>query len=318
MCPDGHDQALGSRYRPGVDVLPNEPVAARRPTPSSWLAAGAAALVIAVVGTVLVAVGRGPSADSNGDPATMVHAAAQKTLAQRSAAVSLRGTVSVAGRTLSLTGSGMVDFAAGAMSLDMTTQLGGNSLDQRERFVGGRMYLAMDIAGHDIAEYTGGRHWLGMPVMAQPSQLGNGDPLTELELLAARGNTVTSLGTKTVDGVKVTGYAITPTREAMRQNMQRAIASMNLSAAERAQFQRMIAAFHLNPPTIDAWFDASGLLRTMRMQMSFGGAVSGAGSVDMTFGHYGTAVHVTAPAPGDVVSYADFLRKMQSAGVKLP
>jgi hypothetical protein len=291
-------------------------------TPSSWLAVGAATLVIALVGIVLVAVGRGPAggADtglSSPNAARMVFDAAQKTLAQRSAAVTVSGTVKAAGRTFTVTGSGAVDFVTNSMTLTMTTDMGFGTLVEHEIFINGHLYLGMDIGGRDMSAVTGGAHWIAMPVAQSSAQLGNGDPVSELTMLAAHGNTVVSLGTSTMDGVKLTGYGVTPTRAEMQKNEQRMLATMKLDATERAQLERTWAM--LQPPTIDVWFDSAKLLRKMRMNMSLTGTAAAAdGDIDMTFDHYGTPVQVTAPNSSDVIDYVTFLHKLESSGVKFP
>ena len=297
------------------NALPDDFAAASPRTPATWLAIGAAAVVVALVGVVLVGIGRGPSANAAG----AVYDAAQKTLAQRSAAVTVTGTMNAAGRTIPLTGAGTVDFATSTMNLHLTMQMGGMSIVEHEVMVNGHLYLGMDIGGRDLSALTHGPHWLEMPVAQQSGQLtGGGDPAAQLRLLASRGNTVVSLGTSTIDGTKVTGYEVTPTRDAMKQSMQQMIAAMKLTPAERQQFEQMAAALHVDPPTMDAWFDSNGLLRKMRMKMSLSGAVSVTGAVNMRFTDYGTPVHVTAPRKSDVIDYVGFLRLLQSSGVKFP
>jgi len=290
-------------------------------TPSSWLAAGAAALVIALVGIVLVAIGRDPAGRGLGaDPnaAADVYGAAHKTLAQHSAKVTITGSMTAGGRNIPITGSGVVDFATATTSLTMDMQAGTASVAETELMVGGHMYLAMVVNGQDISPVTHGRHWISLPVAQQANQLGSGDPLTQLTMLAARDNTVTSLGTSTIDGVKVSGYEITVSRAQMQKGMQKMLALLKLSPAERVQFDRMAAKLRVNPPTIDAWFDSNKLLHKMRMKMSLTGAVSVSGTISMTFGNYGVPVHVTAPRGDDVIGFADYLRLVQAAGVTVP
>ncbi len=305
-------------------ALPDEAPGRSDATPASWLAVGAAALVIAVVGVVLVAIGRSPAGgDSAGgaagrNAAAAVFNAAQQTLAQRGATITVTGKMSAGGRTIPITGSGEVDFATSAMGLTVNMSIGGQSLVEHEVLVGGHLYLGMVIAGQDMSTYTAGRHWIEMPAAAQSAQVGNGDPVAELRMLAIHGSKVKSLGTSTVGATTVTGYEVTPSRQQMQQGMQRTIAAMKLSPAERAELDEALAKLHMGPPTIDVWFGSDSLLRKLRMKMSFSGALSASGVIDMTFGNYGTAVHLSAPSPSDVIGYADFLRLVQSSGVKFP
>lgn len=308
------DAPLGGEAPPSYVVLPGEQQRDRQKTPSSWLAAGTAAVVIAVVGIVVVAIGHSASTD----PSTTVFDAAQKTLAQRSAAVDVTGTMSARGRTLPITGTGVVDFGTHAMSLDLTMQVGATSLVEHERAVGGRIYIGMVVGGRDLSATTGGRHWIGLPFLAGSSQPGSGDPLAQIQMMADRGNHVVSLGTRTVDGVTLTGYSVTPTRDAVLKGIQQTLDATELDGTARSQLAQKLAGVKMNPPTIEVWFDAGHLIHLMRVQMSLGGTTSVSGVLDMTFSHYGTPAHVAAPARGDVISFADYLRLAQSSGAKLP
>jgi hypothetical protein len=77
--------------------------------------------------------------------AAFVRQSAAKTLAERTANVTLAGTVQVAGRTATVGGTGAINFAANAMEFNMSIGSPGQLVTKRELMVNGNLiYLADD------------------------------------------------------------------------------------------------------------------------------------------------------------------------------
>jgi len=135
--------------------------------------------------------------------------------------------------------------------------------------------------------------------------------LEQLQLLAQRGNSVTSLGNSTINGDTVSGYQVTITSRAMAAASKRVVAQ---SGAESKAMRSLLRSFSLNPPTVTVWIGADHLLRREAVQVSVttaGSTVSGTVQVDFT--NYGTPVTVNIPAASDVGSYSDFLNAATNA-----
>jgi hypothetical protein len=158
------------------------------------------------------------------------------------------------------------------------------------------------IDGQSLAEVTGGRHWIQLPVQESASAyLGGIDPLASLTVLEQHGATVQSLGTKTIAGQSCSGYAVTPGKQAM-------------AAAAQADAQLGISSADLAPPVIGVWFSSQRLL----CQLTGSGSASGASAsvsdtMVLNFSDWGSPVHITAPAASDIISYQDFLRKVSGS-----
>ncbi len=81
----------------------------------------------------------------------------------------------------------------------------GTTLQEKELVADNHFYMDIESGGQDISDFVPGKHWVEIPVPVGTgsNSLGTGtsDPLAQLKLLAAKGNKVTSLGTKPIRGV---------------------------------------------------------------------------------------------------------------------
>jgi len=271
-------------------------------------------LVVAAATSLGVALGSGgPAIPGAGmTPTAFVMSATRTTLTQRTADLVISGSITSGGTTIPVRGSGQADLTAGRYSADIQTESAGRSLTERELVVGGRFYLGITVSGVDASTALTGKHWVQIPVPVggSSSALGTGtvDPLDQLRLLTKNGNTVRPLGTSVIDGVTVSGYSITPSQKTIDQRIQSEIDSGQLSPA--AQQQLRTSSHLISSLAMNVWFDASGLMRRMGVDI---GAVGATGTIDMTFENYGTAVTISPPAPGDVISYSDFATALQAA-----
>jgi hypothetical protein len=140
------------------------------------------------------------------------------------------------------------------------------------------------------------------------------DPLSSLSLLEQPGIYVRTLGTKVVEGVSCTGYAVLPTERALLAAVRTEFAKLGLSQA--AIDQQVSLARGMLPPTVTVWLDAQGIVREMTVNLSVQVSGSGQpayGSIVLDFTNYGSPVRITAPPPSDTISYPAFL---QALGLK--
>ncbi len=270
------------------------------------------ALLALIVGVASTA--GGPAVPGAGmTPTAFVISATHTTLAHRTADLAISGSVSTSGETVTLLGTGQTDLTSGSTVADMTAYGPGTSLVERELASGGHLYMGLTVDGTSIAAITGGRHWIELPVSVGGStaaSLGSGavDPLTQLQLLTTRGNTVRPLGLSDIEGTTTSGYAIIPSRQTIDQAVQKEIAAAHLSAADAQQVRGEASSF--SSFAIDVWFDASGILRRMSVDLHTTAATSA--QVVMTFENYGTPVTVSPPALSDVMSYSSFMAALRS------
>ena len=136
------------------------------------------------------------------------------------------------------------------------------------------------------------------------SSLGN-DPAAALQALAQDGNKATDLGSSTIDGVTVEGYAVHLDAATLKAD----IAKENLPS----WMQDAVAS--VSNPNVDykVYVDDSG--RLVRMTTDTTETVSGLSvneGLSMDFSNYGATVNVSAPPAGDVESFQSFLQ--QAAG----
>ncbi|MGH9018538.1 MAG: hypothetical protein ACRDY1_12380, partial [Acidimicrobiales bacterium] len=82
---------------------------------------------------------------------------------------------------------------------------------------------------------------------------GTNDPLAEMKLLAAHGNSITALGTKTIDGVLTSGYSVALSRQNYLKSEQKAVTEMGLTRAQQQELLQVAQSFPV--PTISVWFD---------------------------------------------------------------
>ena len=273
------------------------------------------AVAVGAVIAVLVFVAFAGGSRSPGlSPAAFVTKAAQRTLSQSTADVTLSGTDQVSGQSLSFEGSGQVDFATNVMSLNVGASSSGASVTENELLVGGNIYLDVTADGHDLATLTGGRHWLEIPFAQSGSQTAtNGSPASALSLLSQEGDRVTPLGPRNINGQTCNGYIVTPSRQAMLAGAKAELTKMGFTPAQASAALQAVQG--MTPPTITAWFDSQRQLACqVTVDMQLGSATSArtdSMEMVMTFTHYGVPVRVTAPAAGDTVSLQQLL---QAAG----
>jgi hypothetical protein len=281
---------VSGQYGPGPGV-PKRSIAR--------LLAAAAAIIAATVLAVVVLVkqespatstpGQGPAVSQ----AAYVSQSAERTLAQRTADMTLNGTVQVAGRTVAVNGTGQIDFSTNAMAFDATILGPGPPLSEKVILVGGNLYLAASLGGTGQAAAD----WTQLPASEWGAEnVVGSDPMPTLLVLEQEGVSVRALGTRSVDGVSCTGYAVTPSKQAMIEAARTQAARLGYSAAVTGELLSQVQG--TSPPTVTVWFDAQGLLRETSENLSVpagGSSAAASGSVVIDFSNFGSPVRITAP-----------------------
>jgi hypothetical protein len=276
-------------------------------------------LAATIIGYVLKASQSGSaSPQPTTSPAAFVTQSAQHTLAQSTADMTLSGTIRVGSQSVALAGTGQTDFRTGATQMSMGFTWSGQTVAEQVIVVGGNFYLALSINGKSLSQLAGSKaDWTELPVaQAGPEDLSGSDQLASLSQLEQQGDTVESLGTKTIDGVPCTGYTVTPSKQAMLAAMRDESARLGLSSAMTSQFSSVIA--DLSPPTYLVWFDAQGLLRQLGVNWQMAALDSASTSLVASFSHYGSPVNITAPPPSDTSSYSSLMQGLGRASTVLP
>jgi Protein of unknown function (DUF2510) len=235
-----------------------------------------------VVGAAVAAAGSLVIVDRHSDANAAVAAAANSALAGGSADVTLTGSGSAAGNTFSMTGTGSIDFAHGAMQMSVDLTEGAQQLSGQVIYENKMIYVNL---GSVINEIDPGKSWVSMSPgqLTSPggaSSLGSfnasgSDPAAALRTLRQEGNAVTGLGPSTVDGTRVEGYSV-----------------------------RVIN------PDLDykVYVDRTGQLVQLSTDVNDTLAGQSVRETDtFDFSSYGAPVSVTAPPAGEVVPFAGFL-----------
>jgi hypothetical protein len=199
-------------------------------------------------------------------------------MGQRTADVSVSGSVQAGGKSVPVHGSGVANFATNAMAADVAYHLPGFSFAESEIEASGSLYYRVSVNGK--AGLPGRRTWVQLPVKNESStNITGSDPIAALNALAAQGNTVTELGTSVIRGVTCTGYSVRP---------------------------RLLPVF-----TFTVWIDSKSLVRELSasLQMSLNSSAVSA-SIVMDFTHFGAPVRISPPPPSTVISYQAFLKEM--------
>lgn len=319
--------APAPHWSPGVVSLDRRPTftqnseapAPQRRKKKVLIVAGATVVLAAgVVGGVLASGKSGPPGAGMA-PAAFVTSSTQTTLAQRTADITYSGSITADGQDVPLTGSGQIDFDTNTFSANLAESAPSDTIAVRELIASGQFYMGMTINGQDMSTLTGGAHWVSIAVPDQSSSSGLGaanvDPIAQLKILEQKGATVTSLGTNVVDGITVSGFAVTQSRQEMENIIQQEIQQNQIPATEaQAMLQgpNLLGTF-----TTDVWIDGSGLIRQENVNIA-GGSAGMTASAKVTFQNYGTPVEIAAPAPSDVIPFTQFLKDLLAVGATSP
>jgi hypothetical protein len=322
---DANDSADESPYR-GLAVF-----VTRRRSGRVYAIVGAAAVVVilAIVaiaggfssGTPNLAAwnGTGPAGTNAGGPgsnaevaslgmapAAFVTTSAHKTLAKKTAAVTLLGSALVAGHVVEMHGTGQVDLAHNAVSITISGSYPGATVTETEILTGGKFYLQVSANGKALTWANGHKHWMEIPIAQTGAQyVTSAGPVSPLRLLEQQGARVTAIGTRNIGGMACSGFSVTPTKQAAIAGARQEWAHLGLTKAQEAVALRLVQAS--TPPTITIWFDPRHRLEcgaTVEMRVTSPGSTAATSTqLMMTFTHYGVPVHIEQPATSDSVLF---------------
>jgi hypothetical protein len=199
------------------------------------------------------------------------------------------------GTSVSFTATGLFDFARSRGMLSIPSPV-----DMTEVFVPPTTYIK--APGADGGGLPAGKTWTALPdgTVSASAMLGlgggGGDPADLLSSLRAMSGAVTKIGTTTIRGVPVTGFALT---------VDPAKAGSTIPGTDRAPIEALVKVFGTAEIPVDVWVDGQNLVRREKLSLA---APSGEGApagtrivVTTDFYDFGVRVRVSAP-PASLVA----------------
>lgn len=254
-----------------------------------------------------------PGAVLQGDPAVVVAAASTRTTAAKNARVELNGDVATMGQTVTLNGTGAIDFANQTFQLNLTVP-GMGTIE--ERFLDEVIYVK--IPDEQAAQF-GGKPWLKIDPKAVSGSggqnpfgsLDSSNPAQILATLQGAGS-VTKVGDDTVRGARTVHYKADI-------DVAKAADAQKLTPAQRQQLQQALGGKSTIPA--DVWLDEQGLVRRLTIDIEASPPAGGAASsgsptsvktkISMEFFDYGQAdTAVSAPPADQVTDFSQILGQL--------
>jgi hypothetical protein len=255
-----------------------------------------AALVL-IAGVLVGVLGGG----SGGPADAAVVNAVNSALGDKTAHVVVTSSTSIAGHSITVSGSGSIDFSDSAMQLTINEQQVGSI---QIIYLGGIAYESLP----EIGQLAPGKSWVSLDVgaLAKDADAGaaalGSDPIATLRLLALQGNTITDLGPSTVDGQSVQGYSVALNPSVIESSLNNAnVPSWIKQAASQVT---------LSDAAIKVYVDTAGDLvqESTTADATAGriGSLNETSSID--FSAYGDPVSIAAPPASQVLPFSQFLQ----------
>ena len=265
----------------------------------TWRVLGAFGGACAIVAIVVVLL-----APSNGNVIDPVATAADTTAAAGSAEFGLAGSMSVAGQTIPLNGSGAIDMRNHAMRVSVAMPFPGLGNTQIDEIFNGTTFY-MHLPDTLTQRLPGAKPWMKIDLQALGKSAGidfkkalQANQSNPADMLAALKGVGTSkkVGTENIDGAPTTHYTAT--------------IDLNKAAARIADKQtvdalkQMYSSSGINSLPIDVWIDRAGRVRRESIKVSAQQV-----SMDMTisFTRFGVPVDTTPPPADQVLDAAALL-----------
>lgn len=244
----------------------------------------------------------------------LLSTAYHKTQAAHSSALVMDLQITPAtGSTSSVTVNGAMQWNPLLGSITENIALANQQLTMEARLIGSAIYLKLP---DQYASQMGGKPWVKADLS---SLVGNGglnsyDPTQILSLLQSQTDSITRVGTETVDGQKTTHY-----------NAVLDLNKSNGSPALKQLLTKLEPMLGGSTLPIDVWIDSSGKLVQTKLTMILKAPPAGAPSAEnaafpiresMTerLSNYGIPVSVAAPPAGQV-SPLDLTQILQQSGL---
>jgi hypothetical protein len=200
------------------------------------------------------------------------------------------------GMALSITETGLFDFAHGRGMITMASPMG-----VTEIFSPPTTYIKDPGATSDGGALPDGKTWMAMPDSATSASallgtgVGDGDPADLLASLTAMSSAVTSLGPASIRGVPVTGFAF---------KVDPAKAAGTVPDADRASLEALGKLYGAGPIPVDVWVDGRNLVRREKLTLAVPGGTGAPGGTHLVittdFYDFGVPVRVSAPPASQV------------------
>jgi hypothetical protein len=251
----------------------------------------AAALVIVGLAVALLAPNHGTAIDP-------VAQAADTTAAAGTAEFGMSGSVSVAGQSIPLNGSGTIDMRGSAVHMKVSTSIpGAGTVEVEEILSGTTMY--MRVPSQISQHLPGGKSWMKLDLQA----LGKATGVDDKQVMQSTQNNPADIlkALKTAGGSQVVGHEDiggSPTTHYR--------AAIDLSkAADRIGDKQTVDALKqiyaqagVGSVPIDAWIDRAGRVRRESLSIS---ASEFSMQLTMQFTRFGVPVDTTPPADDQVM-----------------
>jgi hypothetical protein len=257
---------------------------------------------------VLVGAGLALFSDGSGNSAqAAVIGAVNSTMADKTAHLTLSVTTSTASGSVNVTGTGDVDFSQNALQMNASLDADGQQQNVAVVYVGGTIYEQIPA----VSQLFPGKTWVSIDVSGLTTGSGAGgdlgsNPLAMLHLLAQQGNTVTPIGSSTVDGVPVQGYKVTITSASISAELD----NPNLPTWMR-QATSMVKPGNA---TETVYVDGAGNLRQVDADVTERvSTVSLTVHVAENFSDLGESVTVSTPPANEVITFQQFLQARENS-----
>jgi hypothetical protein len=254
---------------------------------------------LACAGGTVLAAGCGTQHAGAATGQTVDLAAAVSHTQAQTARIATTISSQVQGMTMSFTETGLFDFASSRGVLAVPSPM-----SVTEIFLPPTTYVK--LPGGATTNGGGlpkGKTWVAVPDGTSGASamlmLGasGGDPADLLAALTAMSSGVSKIGTATIRGVPVTGFAI---------KVDPAKATTGILGTDRAGVEALAKAFGTAEIPIDVWVDGQNLVRRERLTLPIpGGSGAPAGShlvLTTDFYDFGVPVRVTAPPASQVAA----------------
>jgi hypothetical protein len=222
-------------------------------------------------------------AASCGDTVSLdpVAKAADTSTKQTSEHMDIDASVTAGTQVIAMTGGGDFQNAPARGQFLMRVRANGRDASMQEVVNGEQIYISSPAL---MGQLPGAKKWMSVNVSKTGKAMGidvsnysSQSPQSVLEQLKATGG-VSTVGTETLDGVKMTHYRAT------------------VDPAKVADAFPKAAQLKPTFEPVDAWIDDQGLVRRMHMTYTVRGTTT---ELTASFSKYGEPVAVTVPAAAD-------------------
>jgi hypothetical protein len=282
---------------PTATVTPSRSRVRRPITVAAALVTGGLVIVAGVVvGT------HGSGSGSNADAAVVN--AVTSAIGDKTAHITITSTVDAASETVKASGTGSADLTDNSLEATLVGTVDGQQESIKTIYLGGTAYESLP----QISQVAPGKSWISLDLSSlekEGTQEGlGGNPLANLRALALQGNTVSDLGSTTIDGQSAEGYGVTFSPSVLQNEMDKA----NLPA----WMKQALAHVTVGGASTKVYIDSAGrLVRETTAESESVASITVTTSESVDFSDYGAPVSITAPEADQVVPISQFLNLSQ-------